>query len=386
MIKVSSLKKNPENPRQIRDEKFEKLKASIQKFPQMMELRPMVVDETNTVLGGNMRLNAIKALGMTEIPDEWVKKASDLTEDQKKEFVIKDNSGFGEWDWEILGSEWSDEPLADWGLDLPDVETVAEAGTADAEPQIDKAAELNKKWKVKSGDLWLIGEHRLVCGDSTKSEDVERLMGGAKVQMVFTDPPYGIDYQDLQGNFEKIEGDDNLGNIYHLLSLVLDNNCPMFICCNWKSFAVFETVMREKGKEPKACIVWDKETRIQNLDRFYKQHEFVLYHGEFGGQPTLDGDVWRCSRETRDDHPTAKPIELIQRAINHTSSKSGIVADYFGGSGSTMVAAANCHRKAYLCELNPDYCAVILERMQTAFPDIEIKRIEDAKSKGKTAN
>ena len=125
MIKVSSLKKNPENPRQIRDEKFEKLKASIQEFPQMMELRPMVVDETNTVLGGNMRLNAIKALGMTEIPDEWVKKASDLTEDQKKEFVIKDNSGFGEWDWEILGSEWSDEPLADWGLDLPDVDRLS---------------------------------------------------------------------------------------------------------------------------------------------------------------------------------------------------------------------------------------------------------------------
>lgn len=122
MIKVSSLKKNPENPRRIRDEKFEKLKASIQKFPQMMELRPMVVDETNTVLGGNMRLNAIKALGMTEIPDEWVKKASDLTEDQKKEFVIKDNSGFGEYDWDAIANEWSDLPLADWGLDVPGFE------------------------------------------------------------------------------------------------------------------------------------------------------------------------------------------------------------------------------------------------------------------------
>lgn len=121
MIKVSSLKKNPENPRQIRDEKFEKLKASIQKFPQMMELRPMVVDETNTVLGGNMRLNAIKALGMTEIPDEWVKKASDLTEDQKKEFVIKDNSGFGEYDWDAIANEWSDFPLEDWGMEIPEL-------------------------------------------------------------------------------------------------------------------------------------------------------------------------------------------------------------------------------------------------------------------------
>ena len=133
MIKVSSLKKNPKNPRQIRDEKFEKLKASIQEFPQMMALRPMIVDETNTVLGGNMRLNAIKALGMTEIPDEWVKKASDLTEDQKKEFVIKDNSGFGEYDWDAIANEWSDLPLTDWGLDVPGFEEIEPEGDADAD-------------------------------------------------------------------------------------------------------------------------------------------------------------------------------------------------------------------------------------------------------------
>lgn len=136
MIKVSSLKKNPENPRQIRDEKFEKLKASIQEFPQMMALRPMIVDETNTVLGGNMRLNAIKALGMKEIPDEWVKRADELTEDQKKEFVIKDNSGFGEYDWDVIANEWSDLPLADWGLDVPGV--VDDLGDAFSLPDGDR--------------------------------------------------------------------------------------------------------------------------------------------------------------------------------------------------------------------------------------------------------
>lgn len=379
-MKVSTLKKNPKNPRQISKDKLELLTRSIGSFQKMMNLRPMIVDENNVVLGGNMRLAAIKALGLKEIPDDWVKRVDDLTEDEKAEFVIKDNNAFGEYDWDAVANEWSDYPLAEWGLDVPGFESVEPEGDADAEPQIDKAAELNKKWKVKSGDLWQIGSHRLICGDSTDAGCVSRLMDGGKTQMVFTDPPYGIDYQDLQGNFEKIEGDDNLGNIYHLLSLVLENDCPMFICCNWKSFSVFETVMRERGREPKACIVWDKETRIQNLDRFYKQHEFALYHGEFGGQPTLDGDVWRCSRETRSDHPTAKPTELVQRAIKHVSDVDEIVMDYFAGSGTTLVACQNLNRKCYAIEISENYCSVILERMQTAFPDLEIKRLSESAS------
>ncbi len=189
-MKVSAIKKNKDNPRQIRGEKLELLKKSVTEFDKMMSLRPIIVDENNVVLGGNMRLAAIKALGLKEIPDEWVKRADDLTEDEKREFIIKDNAGFGEWDWDAIANEWSDLPLGDWGLDVPGFEAVEEVGEADAEPQIDKAAELNKKWKVKSGDLWQIGEHRLLCGDSTKREDVERLMGGENAGITVTSPPY----------------------------------------------------------------------------------------------------------------------------------------------------------------------------------------------------
>lgn len=121
MIKVSTLKKNPNNPRQIRGEKLDLLKKSVTEFDKMMSLRPIIVDENNVVLGGNMRLAAIKALGHKEIPDEWVKRADDLTEDEKREFIIKDNAGFGDWDWDVLANEWTDEPLADWGLDVPGV-------------------------------------------------------------------------------------------------------------------------------------------------------------------------------------------------------------------------------------------------------------------------
>ena len=126
MIKVSALKKNPGNPRQIHGHKLDLLKKSVTEFDKMMALRPIIVDENNVVLGGNMRLAAIKALGHKEIPDEWVKRADDLTEAEKREFIIKDNAGFGEWDWDVIANEWSDKPLADWGLDVPGFEAAPE--------------------------------------------------------------------------------------------------------------------------------------------------------------------------------------------------------------------------------------------------------------------
>ncbi len=129
MIKVSTLKKNPQNPRQIKGERLELLKRSITEFEKMMPLQPIVVDETNTVLSGNMRLAAIKALGLKEIPDGWVKQADDLTEDEKRRLVITANSSFGEYDWDILANEWTDAPLADWGLDIPGFDAVDVDGT-----------------------------------------------------------------------------------------------------------------------------------------------------------------------------------------------------------------------------------------------------------------
>jgi ParB-like chromosome segregation protein Spo0J len=137
-LKVSTLKTNPGNPRQIKGEKLDKLKASVGGFQKMMELRPMVVDENNVVLGGNMRLAAIKALGLKEIPDEWVKFAKDLTEDEKAQFIITDNSSFGEYDWDVIANSWTDYPLADWGLDVPDFEAVDEQETQDSPTLADR--------------------------------------------------------------------------------------------------------------------------------------------------------------------------------------------------------------------------------------------------------
>ena len=189
MIPISSIQTNPNNPRKITAAQVEKLKKSISEFSAMMELRPIIIDEQRIVLGGNMRLLSLIQLGYTEIPESWVKQAADLTDEEKQRFIIADNVGFGEWDWEALANEWDAGDLADWGLDVPDTfGTQAEA----EEDEYEMPEEVHTD--IVLGDLFEIGEHRLLCGDSTDSDAVARLMNGEKADMVFTDPPYGIDY------------------------------------------------------------------------------------------------------------------------------------------------------------------------------------------------
>lgn len=183
--KVSEVKANPNNPRVIKDDKFKKLVKSIHDFPEMLELRPIVVNVDGIVLGGNMRLKACKEAGLKEVP---VIKAEDLTEDQQKEFIIKDNVGFGEWDWADLASNWDAEELTEWGLDLPtDSFVEMEAVEDDFEVSEDRI-----ETDIVLGDLIEIGDHRLLCGDSTDSDQVARLMDGEKADMAHNDPPYGM--------------------------------------------------------------------------------------------------------------------------------------------------------------------------------------------------
>jgi DNA modification methylase len=185
-VKISEIKTNPKNPRLIKDDKFRKLVKSIQEFPQMLELRPIVVDENNIVLGGNMRLKACIEVGLKEV---YIVKAEDLTEQQKDEFIVKDNVGFGEWDWDILANEWDTEKLQDWGLDLPLDLSVEEL---EAEDDDFNVPEGGIETDIVLGDLFEIGEHRLLCGDSTDSDQVAKLMNKEKADMAHNDPPYGM--------------------------------------------------------------------------------------------------------------------------------------------------------------------------------------------------
>ena len=398
MIKVSKLKKNPSNPRQIKGDKLDKLKASIEQFPAMMELRPIVIDADGVILGGNMRFAAIKALGMKEIPDTWVKQADELTDEEKQRFVISDNAGFGEWDWDAIANEWDHLPLADWGVDVPGFESIDEpAGDADAEPQIDKAAELNKKWKVKSGDLWQIGEHRLLCGDSTKKEDVELVTNRHQVDASFTDPPYNVDYGSNPNPRHKIRtiendnlGEDFTGFITTALMLLLGKvEGAVYICMSDKEWARMFGVLEQLDAHWSSTIVWVKDQLVLSPKDYHSRHELIWYGWRKNGRrlPLEDRtqtDVWEFDRPKRsDEHPTMKPVPMVQKAIENSTKQGGKVYEPFAGSGTTLVACQNLNRKCYAIEISENYCAVILERMQTAFPDIEIKRLEDAKSKAK---
>jgi len=365
-VPISQVIPNPTNPRIIKDDKFKKLVKSIQEFPQMLELRPIVVDSNMVVLGGNMRLKACIAAGLKEVP---IIVADQLTDAQKGEFIIKDNVGFGEWDWDLLANEWDVEALTDWGLELPfDNTPVLEAEEDDYE------APSEIKTDIVLGDLIEIGHHRLLCGDSTDSDAVARLMNGEKADMVFTDPPYNIDYQGVSNKMDKIKNDkmpdDEFVNfIYSALSIESDT---FYVCCSWQYSHLFRQALELLNKPVKAFIVWNKVNPAQHLDKYFKQHEIVLYHGKFGGEKTLRGDIWEIKREKNTVHPTMKPVSLIAMALEDNKEKLNIY-DAFLGSGSTMVAAHQLNRKCYGMELDPKYCQVIVDRMHKLDPSLEIK-------------
>jgi len=375
IVKISQIKPNPKNPRTIKDERFEKLKKSIQDFPDMLNKRPLVcftdTDGKFVVLGGNMRLKAAKDLGLKELPiilaDEW-------TEEQKSEFLIKDNVGFGEWDWNELNTDWDTEQLNEWGLDVPGFKIEAEAQEDDYE-----VPEGGIETDIVLGDLFEIGEHRLLCGDSTDSDAVAKLMDGQKADMIFTDPPYGINYKSnkRKEEFDFIKNDDVIDCSF-LPIIPVNNNVAFYIWTRWDVYPKWVELVEQSYKVT-SCIVWAKQAGgLGDLESFWNQHEFAIYavNGKVKLRGKRQGNLWETQDHRSKDyvHPTQKPIELPARGIEATSDVGNIIVDVFLGSGSTMVASHQLKRKCYGMELDPKYCQVIIDRMRKLDPDIEIKR------------
>jgi DNA modification methylase len=369
-ISISQIKSNPNNPRIIKDDKFAKLVKSIKEFPEMLNLRPIVVNSDMVVLGGNMRLKACKEAGLKEVP---VIKADDLTEEQQKQFIIKDNVGFGVWDWDILANEWDSEELTEWGLDIPnfDVNDLGEAEEDDFDttpPEIPKTV---------LGDLYEIGEHRLLCGDSTCSDTVAKLMNGNKADMVFTDPPYGVSYtNNMNDKHDVIMNDDVLLDFRPILDIFSKNNTHWYI---WTSDPVY-TKWRDMYSDVfKSTVIWSKGGGgIGDLKGDYaRNYELCLFcqYGRRELNGKRDGGVWEIGKDSGSSyqHPTQKPIKLSSYGIQKSSNTFDIVLDLFLGSGSTMVAAHQLKRKCYGMELDPKYCDVIVNRMITLDPDLTVK-------------
>ena len=382
-VKISQVKTNPNNPRLIKDDKFKKLVRSVKEFPEMLEIRPIVVDKDNIVLGGNMRLRACQEAGLKEVS---IIKAEELTKKQQREFIIKDNVGFGEWDWDDLANEWEVEKLEDWGLDLPlDFNTELEAEEDDYEMPNEI------KTDIVLGDLIEIGEHRLLCGDSTDSDQVAKLMNGEKADMVFTDPPYGVSYEG--GHNEKkrkgINNDTLQGK--DLTNLFRDSlqNADLF-SRDYSAFYIWfstnkaqETFLSfsELNLEVRAILCWYKVR--SGLGAFMAQYipnfEPCIYAFKKGKTPQWFGasdekSVWELPNDNKNKlHPTQKPIPLAERAIKNSSKIKDIIYDCFIGGGTTMVAAHQLNRKCYGMELDAKYCQVIVERMLNLDSALEVK-------------
>ena len=354
-IEINKLKLNSNNPRLIKDFRFKKLVNSIKEFPEMLEKRPVVVDENYIILGGNMRYRAAKELGIKKIDVIVVK---DWTEEQKKEFTIKDNVGFGDWNWDILANEWDVDKLNDWGLDLPLMFDDPKKATEDNYTEPD-----DLQVDVVLGDLIEIGEHRLLCGDSTDADQVSKLMNGEKADMVFTDPPYGMNAVSKSGVLSKnysgdILGDDNTDaakDSFNLIYSLFPEAIHIWWGANYYSSCL---------PDSECWIVWDKNNGQSD------QTDCEL---AWSNARSVVRQYTKASDKTNRVHPTQKPVDLISWSVNRFKSNSKLISDFFLGSGSTMVAAHQLKRKCYGMELDPKYCQVIIDRMQKLDSDLQIK-------------
>ena len=382
-MKISDLIPLEKNPYKIRgDAELEKLKNSIQSFEKMMAIRKIIIDEKNTILGGNKRYFALKSLGYKEIPENWIDKITNLSEDEKKEFIVKDNVGFGEWDFDIL-NDW-DVDFEDWGIEAPEFENieVLEAKEDNFEPENEIETD------IVYGDLFEIGNHRLLCGDSTDSDSVAKLMNGEKADMVFTDPPYGIDYSGGRTQvvetktYGKLMNDDlqgvELGELISNVFLFNKQEADVYICVSPKMQKPFLDFIENSGKIIDAVIVWDKKQPGLGYMAYRRQCEFILFikGSAFKKGDNSDFDLWSISRDNGKDyvHGTQKPIAVPSRAINNSCKKDDLILDLFLGSGSTMVASHQLKRKCYGMELDPKYCQVIIDRMRKLAPTLVIKK------------
>ena len=380
-VPIGTIKNNPNNPRVIKDDKFKKLVQSIKDLPEMAEVRPIVVNTDMVVLGGNMRLKAMREAGWKDVPIQVV----DWDEDKQRQFIIKDNVGFGEWDWEMLANEWDAEQLDDWGLDIPAFDDPKELEAEEDDYEMPDQITTD----IVLGDLFEIGPHRLLCGDSTDSDAVARLMDDKVADCVFTDPPYA-----LFGNSTGVAdvADDKMVRPFFrtILKNYKDITKPyghIYVCCDWHSAFVIEAMSREVELKAKNLCIWDKGDG--GVGAMYQQcYEMIWFFDNSpknkttsrtvkAGVRTVNGkpNIWRHHRVTTDRiHNAQKPVDMVESAIQNSSDRNDLVVDLFGGSGTTMVASNNASRKCFMMEMEPKYCQVIVDRMLKLDPSLEVKR------------
>ena len=362
IVQVEDLIPYALNSRTHSDAQIAQIAASIREFG---FTNPILIDEQNNLIAGHGRLLAARKAKMTQVPAVVV---TGLDDRKRRALVIADNklalnSG---WDEEALRVELED-LAGDFGalMGFSEDELVALLQADETEGLTDEDAvpEAPEVPVTVEGDVWLLGRHRLMCGDSTSIDAVEKLMDGEKVDLIFTDPPYNVAFNGRSGKHDVIKNDDLEASAFtdfigEVCGVIAAQNAKaVYIWCNWKFYGELQ------GRLPyKACIVWAKN--VFGLGRGYRhQHEFCLFDGSVDDAIKNESDLWEVKKDTAYVHPTQKPVALSVRAFgNHI--KMTKVLDLFGGSGSTLIGAEQTGRNCYMMELDPKYCDVIIKRWE----------------------
>ena len=349
----------PANLRLIKDGRFKKLMKSIQDLPEMTEARDLLVypyDGDYVVIGGNMRLRAYQELGWKEVPCCVL--PDNMPVDKLREMVIQDNNPFGETDWNMIANEWDVEELKDWGVDLPadwDTSEAEEQKEAEEDDFSDEDAEKAEP-RVKLGEIWQLGEHRLMCGDSTDATSVALLMDGKKADMVFTDPPYGMSAVSKSGVLQKRYKTDIMNDDTNEVAINSFKLCQKMFS-NAKQVWWGANYYTECLPSSECWIVWDKNNGASD------QTDCELAWANFR---SVVRQFTMASEKKDRVHPTQKPIKLITDIIDkfEKDKRFDVIVDLFGGSGSTLIACEQLKRKCYMMELSEHYASVIIARWE----------------------
>lgn len=377
-LPISSIKPNPDNPRFIKDENFTKLVESIKSFPEMAEAREIVINTDHVILGGNMRFKAMIEAGWTEVPVKIV----DWPEDKQREFVIKDNVSGGDWDWDSLANSWDRDELESWGLET--------SGWPEEDPEIeeDEAPEPPIEAKSKLGEVYQLGRHRVMCGDATKIEDVEKLMDGQTAAISFTSPPYNAGKNShlngrVSGFDNKYENHDDAMSDDDYLTLLLDSTNAaitvsdyafinlQLLAHNRQVLMDYQYQLRHLLKD---ILIWNKRQCPPNIVKgaFNTKWEYVFcfssdnttrgFPTDWQGQyPNVIETESNSGNEYAEDHRAGFPVAFPAWVLDKLTFAQ-TVYDPFGGTGTTLIAAEQLGRTCYMMELDPRYIDVIRKR------------------------
>jgi DNA modification methylase len=386
MTSIKDLKSDHKNARKRTDRSAKLIAESLQRYG---AARSIVIDEDNRILAGNGTIEGAKAAGIQNIrvietdgTEIIAVKRTGLSEDEKIGLALADNrtSDLSDWDKDMLQQLSEEHDIAPWfdADDLAEILGTVEQLPAEGLTDADDVPEAPEEPVTKLGDLWILGDHRLLCGDSTDVLAVERLMTGKKADMVFTDPPYAL----FGNSTGAAVADDKMirpffRDIGKAIFLSAKQGSHFYSCLDWKSWAAVMDSYAGAGLTVKNMIVWDKGHGA--LGQAYRsQHELIMFGvcanagisitktaAVSSEHQITDVNVWQCPREPKQGmHAALKPQELIKRAVNNSSSRGELVLDLFGGSGSTLIACEDLARKCCMMEMEPKYCDVIIKRWE----------------------